>query len=180
MNRTRINIAMGLLLVTLVFFTVLQGCGVETSRSLTASPLVAISPDISPSLPEPSSTPRWLPRPSRSRPLPSPTSSRPSPRAARTHSLPVSPRGRSFARHVSATAYCTGHTTASGRPVHEGVAATLDRSIPFGTKVSTPMGVFTVWDRIGHSSDLDLFFDSCARAREFGRRSWTVTFTLPA
>jgi 3D (Asp-Asp-Asp) domain-containing protein len=83
-------------------------------------------------------------------------------------------------RRWSVTAYCaTGHRTASGVWPRIGMAATLDRSIPFGTRLSVPgIGVVTVTDRIGHGSDLDLYLGSGAAcehaAREWGRRHLTV------
>jgi 3D (Asp-Asp-Asp) domain-containing protein len=59
------------------------------------------------------------------------------------------------------------------------MAATLDRTIPFGTRLRVPgFGVVVVTDRIGHGSDLDLYLGSspgCARAaRAWGRRHLVV------
>jgi 3D (Asp-Asp-Asp) domain-containing protein len=103
------------------------------------------------------------------------------PRASRSHVrrqlAPVVP----INTHLwDVTAYCaTGHKTASGRWPVVGMAATLSRRIPFGTRLRVPgFGVVTVTDRIGHGSELDLYMGSgpaCDRAaRQWGRRHLTV------
>lgn len=102
-------------------------------------------------------------------PLPTPH------RASRSHPRPVL-----RTHHMDVTAYCsTGNRTASGVWPGPGMAATLDRSIPFGTRLRVPgFGVVTVTDRVGHGSDLDLYLGSspaCARAaRAWGRRHLVV------
>lgn len=79
-------------------------------------------------------------------------------------------------RKFSITGYCaTGNRTASGKVPRPGMVATLDRRIPFGTRVRIDgVGTFTVEDRIGHSSEFDIFFGSCAEARQFGRKRLRV------
>ena len=77
------------------------------------------------------------------------------------------------------TAYCeTGSKTASGVWPRRGMAATLSRRIPFGTRLRVPgIGLVTVTDRIGHGSDLDIYLggSGCEQlARNFGRRHLTV------
>lgn len=73
--------------------------------------------------------------------------------------------------------YCSGTTTASGKRVREGMVATLDRSIPFGTVVQIEgMGSYVVEDRIGHGSEFDIYTTSCGKANEFGRHHLLVSF----
>lgn len=51
------------------------------------------------------------------------------------------------------------------------MVATIRRDIPFGTQVTIDgIGTFTVEDRIGHSSEFDIFTHSCAAAERFGRQ----------
>lgn len=82
---------------------------------------------------------------------------------------------------MDVTSYCaTGNRTASGAWPHLGDAATLDRSIPFGTVLHVAgYGDVTVTDRIGWGSQVDIFFGSdagCeARALAWGRRHLLVT-----
>lgn len=75
------------------------------------------------------------------------------------------------------TMYCpTGNRTASGKWPARGMVATISRSIPFGTHVRIDgLGVFVVEDRIGHSSEFDIFTPSCGEARRFGRKHLRVT-----
>jgi 3D (Asp-Asp-Asp) domain-containing protein len=75
---------------------------------------------------------------------------------------------------MSVTAYCaTGSRDADGTWPQVGYAATLDRSIPFGTHLLVPgYGEVVVHDRIGHGSDLDLYMGDtgcAARADAWGR-----------
>lgn len=76
---------------------------------------------------------------------------------------------------LDATAYCyTGSRTASGVWPEPGMVATL-QPIPFGTRLRLAgIGVYTVTDRIGWGSDVDVYFPSCADARAFGRHHVTV------
>lgn len=74
--------------------------------------------------------------------------------------------------------YCLTGTMADGQPTHSGAVATLDRSIPFGTRVSIPgLGTFVVEDRIGYGSDFDVWTPSCATATSWGRRTLTVSLS---
>lgn len=73
------------------------------------------------------------------------------------------------------TAYCVRGTMASGKQTYRGAVATISRSYAFGTRVRIgDLGVFVVEDRIGHSSQWDIWFSSCAEARQFGRRQLSV------
>ena len=75
------------------------------------------------------------------------------------------------------TMYCpTGNRTASGKWPHRGMVATISRSIPFGTHVFIEgLGEYVVEDRIGHSSEFDIFTPSCSEADRFGRQHRRVT-----
>ena len=102
-----------------------------------------------------------------------------SPRPARTHQAATRRLvvGSHYGGVHDITMYCGGGTTASGKTVREGMVATLDRSIPFGTEVSIEgMGTYVVEDRIGHGSEFDIYTSSCSHAREFGRHRLRVTF----
>lgn len=83
-------------------------------------------------------------------------------------------------RRTGSSAYCGGGTTASGKPAAEsGVAS---NAYPLGTKLRITSGPeagreVTVTDRHSKrygSNLVDLYFDSCARAAAYGRRSITV------
>ncbi|MEX2588034.1 MAG: hypothetical protein WD602_08600 [Actinomycetota bacterium] len=75
---------------------------------------------------------------------------------------------------VESTAYCLTGTMASGKPVYDGAAAM--NGVPLGTRyqvVSGPQAgkVYTVEDRIGHSSEFDIAFPGdCDAAVAYGRR----------
>lgn len=82
-----------------------------------------------------------------------------------------------YSRYMKITSYCdTGNPMANGQMPYVGAAATLDRSIPFGTVLVTSFGSYVVKDRIGNSSDLDIFTHSCAQARQFGVHYERVSF----
>lgn len=84
-------------------------------------------------------------------------------------------------RWLDVTGYCaTGNPTASGVMPQLGMAATLDRSIPFGTTLLLPgVGRLVVTDRIGWGSDVDIYMGAGAscerRASTWGRRRLLVT-----
>lgn len=91
--------------------------------------------------------------------------------------VPRSVGGSRYGGVHDITMYCGGGTTASGKPVREGMVATLDRSIPFGTVVQIEgMGSYVVEDRIGYGSEFDIYTSSCSHARDFGRHHLRVTF----
>lgn len=77
---------------------------------------------------------------------------------------------------VSATAYCLTGTMANGEPAYDGAVAS--NLWPLGTElyVHELERTFTVADRVGHSSELDVAMPGrCGEAVAFGRRSLTVT-----
>lgn len=77
---------------------------------------------------------------------------------------------------VSATAYCLTGTMANGEQVYEGAVAA--NAWPFGTRLyAHELGqTFTVADRIGHGSDVDIAMPGrCDDAIAFGRRTLTVS-----
>ena len=83
----------------------------------------------------------------------------------------------------SATAYCKGHTTASGASVHRGVAASDPTLLPTGSVVDIDAGderydgVYTVLDTGPEiqGRDVDLYMWSCTEALAFGRRPVRIT-----
>lgn len=77
---------------------------------------------------------------------------------------------------VSATAYCLTGTMANGEAVYDGAVAS--NLWPLGTELYIhELGrSFTVADRVGHSSELDVAMPGrCDDAIGFGRRSLTVS-----
>lgn len=89
---------------------------------------------------------------------------------------PASPDPSSH-RRVQSTGYCLDGIAASGRPPAPGEAAM--NGVPLGTRVRIHDGplagtVVVVTDRIGHGSDLDVWFAECAAAVTYGRRIVTV------
>ena len=85
--------------------------------------------------------------------------------------------------HTVATAYCQKGLTKNGTPVHHGVIAADPELLPLGSivRVEVPIatratGIYTVDDTgsavKGHR--IDIYMESCARAKRFGRRAATV------
>jgi 3D (Asp-Asp-Asp) domain-containing protein len=83
----------------------------------------------------------------------------------------------------SATAYCKGHTTASGTKVRTGIAAADAALLPVGSVLNIGTGdaryngVYTVMDTGPEVQGrlLDLYMWSCHEALKFGRRHVQVT-----
>ncbi len=79
----------------------------------------------------------------------------------------------------TATAYCKGHTTASGVGVRTGIAAADPALLPVGTvvRIDTPDpkldGIWTIMDTgpAVQGRTVDLYMWSCHEALRFGRRS---------
>lgn len=85
-------------------------------------------------------------------------------------------------RIVMSTAYClTGRTANGERPYVSSVAM---NGVPFGSRwrvLDGPLAgrIFTVNDRIGHSSEFDIAFPGdCVGARNYGRRSVVIERVL--
>jgi hypothetical protein len=80
-------------------------------------------------------------------------------------------------RNVDSTAYCEHGVMANGQQTHAGVAAAnnlrLGTRIQLVGRVTGPNGRrrYTIGDRIGSSSSLDLWVSDCNAARAFGRRA---------
>ena len=83
----------------------------------------------------------------------------------------------------NATAYCKGHTTASGVGVRSGIAAADTALLPVGSVLNVATGdsryngVYTVMDTGPKVQGrlLDLYMWSCHEALKFGRRQVQVT-----
>jgi 3D (Asp-Asp-Asp) domain-containing protein len=83
----------------------------------------------------------------------------------------------------AATAYCKGHTTASGVGVRTGIAAADPTLLPVGTVLNIAVGddryngIYTVMDTGPKVQGriLDLYLWSCHEALKFGRRDVQVT-----
>ncbi|MDD2370889.1 MAG: 3D domain-containing protein [Firmicutes bacterium] len=75
---------------------------------------------------------------------------------------------------LSSTAYTsTGNNMANGELPYEGAVAC--NLVPLGTKIYIEgYGYFVVKDRIGHSSQLDIFMDTYDECIQFGRRTVKV------
>lgn len=125
-------------------------------------------------------------------PLPAPTASTPSrvgegaTPAGRTPpgTVPHDLRETGWQRWLTITAYCaTGNRTASGAWPQLGDAATLDRTIPFGTRLLVAGRLYVVRDRIGYGSDIDLYYGASptctAAADRWGRRQLLVREVRP-
>jgi 3D (Asp-Asp-Asp) domain-containing protein len=83
----------------------------------------------------------------------------------------------------TATAYCTGTTTASGVNVRTGIAAADDGLLPVGSVISVATsqtkynGIYTIMDT-GEKVQgriLDLYMRNCGEAKTFGRREAQIT-----
>jgi 3D (Asp-Asp-Asp) domain-containing protein len=102
----------------------------------------------------------------------------------RTHSAPAfpvgaAPAGPMTSLTVSATAYSTHGSTASGLPTGYGVVAVDPSLIPLGTHMSVPGYGSAVAADVGTAivgPRIDLWFPTLAQARAWGRRTVTITF----
>jgi 3D (Asp-Asp-Asp) domain-containing protein len=81
-----------------------------------------------------------------------------------------------------ATAYCQGTTTASGASVRRGFVAADPTVLPLGSVIRVQQsgpydGVYTVMDTGPkvQGRHVDLFIESCAAAKRFGRRAVRVS-----
>jgi 3D (Asp-Asp-Asp) domain-containing protein/peptidoglycan hydrolase CwlO-like protein len=79
---------------------------------------------------------------------------------------------------VSSTGYCLTGTTATGIPVGWGVVAVDPGVIPLGTRMFVPgygEGVAADTGSAVRGAMIDLWFPTCARALQWGRRTVTIT-----
>jgi 3D (Asp-Asp-Asp) domain-containing protein len=79
---------------------------------------------------------------------------------------------------VDAVAYHLPGKTALGVPVRKGVVAVDPRLIPLGTKLHVPGYGRSLAADVGYAIKgriIDLWFPSTAKAREWGRRTVTIT-----
>lgn len=79
---------------------------------------------------------------------------------------------------VDAVAYYLPGRTALGVPVRRGVVAVDPKLIPLGTKLHVPGYGPGLAADVGHAIKgriIDLWFPSTAKAREWGRRTVTIT-----
>ena len=91
---------------------------------------------------------------------------------------PPVPRTSAQPLTFTATAYCTGHVTATGTSVSAGVVAADPAVLPMGTVIritgAAPYdGSYRVLDTGARvrNRHVDLYIADCAAARRFGRRS---------
>ena len=95
---------------------------------------------------------------------------------------PSAPSGpASSATNFTATAYCHGTTTATGVKARPGIVAADPAVLPFGSVVRIERtsgydGTYTVMDTGSklQGRRIDLFLESCAAAKRFGRRTVRV------
>ena len=93
----------------------------------------------------------------------------------RVRSAASNPAGRT--RRVVSTGYCLDGVTSSGATVGPGMVAM--NGVALGSRWLVHDGPFDgatleVTDRIGHSTEFDIWFDDCADAVAYGRRTITV------
>jgi 3D (Asp-Asp-Asp) domain-containing protein len=100
---------------------------------------------------------------------------------------PPAPRVSAEPLTFTATAYCTGHVTASGTSVSAGVVAADPAVLPMGTVIritgAAPYdGSYRVLDTGARvrNRHVDLYIADCAAAKRFGRRSVRVTIVEPS
>ena len=90
--------------------------------------------------------------------------------------LAISSQLRNISQYdtVNATSYCISNSRmANGEYPHQGAVAS--NSYPLGTVIAVAgYGTYTVEDRIGHGSSLDILMPSCADAINFGRRNLKI------
>lgn len=87
------------------------------------------------------------------------------------------PSGAGATRRVVSTGYCLEGTTSSGVDVGPGMVAM--NGVAMGSRWRVHDGphrgrTLEVTDRIGHGTEFDIWFDDCAAAVEYGRRTITV------
>ena len=85
---------------------------------------------------------------------------------------------RAYRLKVDAVAYSLPGSTALGVPVRKGVVAVDPKLIPLGTKLHVPGYGPGLAADVGYAIKgkvIDLWFPSIAKARQWGRRTVTIT-----
>ena len=85
---------------------------------------------------------------------------------------------RAYKLKVDAVAYSLPGSTALGVPVRKGVVAVDPKLIPLGTKLHVPGYGPGLAADVGYAIKgkvIDLWFPSIAKARQWGRRTVTIT-----
>ena len=85
---------------------------------------------------------------------------------------------RAYKLKVDAVAYSLPGSTALGVPVRKGVVAVDPKLIPLGTKLHVPGYGPGLAADVGYAIKgkvIDLWFPSMAKARQWGRRTVTIT-----
>ena len=85
---------------------------------------------------------------------------------------------RAYKLKVDAVAYSLPGSTALGVPVRKGVVAVDPKLIPLGTKLHVPGYGPGLAADVGYAIKgrvIDLWFPSTAKARQWGRRTVTIT-----
>lgn len=150
------------LLVLLAFTACAPTTPAVTKITATASPAPTASPTASPAPPTAS-------------PSPEPAKAPPAPRTAQMRAKEATvPAVTGSRRTVSSTAYCLRGTMADGTQVRDGSVAM--NGVPFGSRwrvLSGPVAgrEYFVRDRIGHSSQFDIWMSGCGAALQYGRRT---------
>jgi peptidoglycan DL-endopeptidase CwlO len=92
--------------------------------------------------------------------------------------VPPAPPANGSKMTVSSTGYCLDGTTATGVPTSPGVVAVDPSVIPLGTHMSVPgygEGVAADTGSAVKGRTIDVWFESCADALAWGRKTVTIT-----
>jgi 3D (Asp-Asp-Asp) domain-containing protein/peptidoglycan hydrolase CwlO-like protein len=93
-------------------------------------------------------------------------------------SVPPAPPAHGTKMTVSSTGYCLKGNTATGVPTSPGVVAVDPAVIPLGTRMYVPgygEGVAADTGSAVKGKTIDVWFDSCAKAIAWGRKTVTIT-----
>jgi peptidoglycan DL-endopeptidase CwlO len=93
-------------------------------------------------------------------------------------SIPPAPPANGTKMTVSSTGYCLKGNTATGVPASPGVVAVDPAVIPLGTRMSVPgygEGVAADTGSAVKGKVIDVWFESCAQAIAWGRKTVTIT-----
>jgi 3D (Asp-Asp-Asp) domain-containing protein/peptidoglycan hydrolase CwlO-like protein len=93
-------------------------------------------------------------------------------------SIPPAPPAHGTKMTVSSTGYCLKGNTATGVPTSTGVVAVDPAVIPLGTRMYVPgygEGVAADTGSAVKGNTIDVWFESCAQAMAWGRKTVTIT-----